>query len=107
MKYVKKGFDDIVYRIEIKSDDGEFAIQDFKKFEIQVYTRKENDYYTVADSEIDKENNLIHIPASKISHLKDGIIRLKILTGIEDKGMIDDGRYDETNTTETCYYLKS
>lgn len=106
MKYVIKDIDDVVYRLQIESDDGEFAIQDFKKFVIQLYTRKENDYYTVADSEIDKENNLIHIPASNISHLKDGIIRLKIYTAIEDKGLID-GQYDETHTTETCYYLKT
>ncbi len=64
--------------------------------------------YNVESEYIDTDDNLVKIPAEKIASagLADGIIRLQVLTSIEDD-KFPDGEYNQTNIVDTCYYLKT
>ena len=109
MKTVIRGVDDIVYRFQIERQDGtEFLLSDFDDFEISVFTSDIATCYNVESEYIDTDENLVKIPAEKIASagLADGIIRLQILTSLFDD-KFPDGEYNQTNTVDTCYFLKT
>lgn len=109
MKNIIRGLDDIVYRLQIEKSDGtEYLLSDFDSFDIAVFTSDYADNYIVESQYIDADENLVRIPADKIasSGLADGIIRLQLLTSVIDSSF-DDGAYNQTNTVDTCYFLKT
>ena len=109
MKNIIRGLDDIVYRLQIEKSDGtEYLLSDFDSFDIAVFTSDCADNYMVESQYIDTDENLVRIPADKIasSGLADGIIRLQLLTSVIDSSF-DDGSYNQTNTVDTCYFLKT
>jgi hypothetical protein len=109
MKNIIRGLDDIVYRLQIEKSDGtEYLLSDFDSFDIAVFTSDCADNYIVESQYIDADENLVRIPADKIasSGLADGIIRLQLLTSVIDSSF-DDGSYNQTNTVDTCYFLKT
>lgn len=109
MKTVIRGIDDIVYRLQIERQDGtEFLLSDFDSFQVAVFTDDIATCYNVESEYIDTDENLVKIPAEKIASagLADGIVRLQLLTSVSDSSF-PDSQYDQTNTVDTCYFLKT
>ena len=109
MKNIIRGLDDLVYRLQIERADGtEFLLSDFAAFDIAVFTDDCATCYIVESEYIDADENLVRIPADKIASagLADGIVRLQLLTSVSDSSF-PDSQYDQTNTVDTCYFLKT
>ena len=97
MKTVIRGVDDIVYRFQIERQDGtEFLLSDFDDFEISVFTSDIATCYNVESEYIDTDENLVKIPAEKIAS-----------AGLAFDDKFPDGEYNQTNTVDTCYFLKT
>ena len=106
MKNIFRNLDDLVYRLQLEDDTGnEFLLSDFSDFTIELFTDDINSAVMIDSSYIDPEDNLLRVPANVIAPLHDGIIRLKLHTAISDPEF-PDNQFDQTNITDTCYFIK-
>ncbi len=107
MQIIQRNYDDIIYRLEITDEDGhECLLSDFSEFTVSIFTSDTAVAYQVPSEYIDTSENLIRVPSSALANLKDGILRLILHTAFSDS-LFPDDKFDQRNTVDTCYFLKT
>ena len=106
MKNVIRGVDDLIYRLQIEDDSGtEVLLSDFIDFSVFIFTADIDTAIDVTDY-INTEDNLLRVPAQSLVVLPDGIIRMIVTVAMNDSEF-PDSTFDQSQITDTCYFLKT
>ena len=106
MKDIIRNVDDLIYRLQIEDDSGtEILLSDFSDFTVSLFT---NDITNSVDvtQYINSEENLLKVPSQSLQSIADGIIRMKVTVAMNDSEF-PDSTFDQSQITDTCYFLKT